>query len=236
MTVVLIEPRFNGPPDSGNGGYSAGLVAAALPPGNGIPEVTLRSPPPLGRELRVESRGDGIAVLDGDTLVAEAARVAGGLNSPAAVDFETAATASGHYLGFHEHPYPSCFVCGPERTEGDGLRIFPGAVPERGIVAAPWVPDHSVADEAGVVREETMWAALDCPSWFGFGAFESWEGRPLLGRLAAELIALPRAGDRLVSVAWPSSRDGRKVHVGAAVYTEDGSLLARSRATWLIVP
>jgi hypothetical protein len=81
-----------------------------------------------------------------------------------------------------------------------------------------------------------MWAALDCPSWFGFAAFETWEGRPLLGRLVGEILERPRAGDRVVSVAWPSSRDGRKVHSGAALYTDDGELLARSRAIWLIVP
>ena len=36
---VLIERRFNGPPDSANGGYTCGLVAAAY----GANEVTLAS-------------------------------------------------------------------------------------------------------------------------------------------------------------------------------------------------
>ena len=26
----------------------------------------------------------------------------------------------------HEHPLPTCFVCGPARAKGDGLRIFAG--------------------------------------------------------------------------------------------------------------
>ena len=234
--MLLIDARYNGPPGSGNGGYSCGTVAAALTEGNGIPEVTLRTPPPLNTPLRVESRDDGIVVLAGDVLVAEGHRIEDGLDSPDAVDFETAVAASEGYAGFQHHSYPGCFVCGPERALGDGLRIFAGAVPNRRVVAAPWIPNESVADDDGLVRPEVLWGALDCPSWFAHAAFETWEGRPLLGRLAAEIFERPRAGDRLVSVAWPTSRDGRKIYSGAALFTDDGTLLARSRATWLTVP
>ncbi len=109
-------------------------------------------------------------------------------------------------------------------------------MPDRRVVAAPWIPNESVADEDGLVVPEVLWAALDCPSWFAHAAFEPFEGRPLLGRLAAEILERPRADDRLVSVAWPSSRDGRKIYSGAALFSETGTLLARSRATWLTVP
>ncbi len=234
--MLIIDERFNGPSGSGNGGYSCGVVAAALSAGDGIAEVTLRTPPPLGTPLHSEPRDAGIAVLADDVLVAEARRVDGGLDSGSFVDFGTATEAAKRYTGFHEHWYPACFVCGPERAIGDGLRIFPGVVDGRQLVAAPWTPDESVADESRLVRDEVIWAALDCPSWFAFAAFDTFEGRPLLGRLAAEILERPRAGDRLVSVAWPSSRDGRKIHSGAAVYGEGGNLLARSRATWIIVP
>ena len=46
--VPTIDPRFNGPPGSGNGGYTCGLVAGLL---GGPAEVTLRLPPPLGTPL-----------------------------------------------------------------------------------------------------------------------------------------------------------------------------------------
>ena len=237
VLVLIIDARYNGPPGSGNGGYSCGTVAAALPEGDGIAEVTLRTPPPLDAPLRVEPRDEGIVVLsEDDTLVAEGHRVEVELDSPAAVAFDTAVAASHHYPGFEHHSYPGCFVCGPERAIGDGLRIFAGAVPDRRVVAAPWVPDASVADDDGLVRTEVLWAALDCPSWFAWAAFEPWEGRPLLGRLAAEILERPRSGDRLVSVAWPTSRDGRKIYSGSALFTADGTLLARSRSTWLTVP
>ena len=47
---MIIAPRFCGPQDSGNGGYTAGLLAKQL---GGSVEVTLRQPPPLGRDLVV---------------------------------------------------------------------------------------------------------------------------------------------------------------------------------------
>lgn len=239
--MVFIGERYNGPPGSGNGGYSCGLVAAALPPGDGIPEVTLRTPPPLERELRVEQVDGGITVLDDVTLgarllIAEARRVAADLEAPDPVSFAAAVAASAGSPSHHYHPYPGCFVCGPARAEGDGLRIISGAVAGRRVAGSAWTPNSSVADDDGVVREEVVWAALDCPSWFGFACFETWEGRPLLGRLAADIMQLPHAGDHLVSLGWFIERDGRKVHSGAALYDDDGTLLARSRATWLIVP
>jgi hypothetical protein len=235
--VLTIDARYNGPPGSANGGYACGAVAAALPDGAGAAEVTLRTPPPLDAPMRIKPRDDGIVVLsDDDVLVAEGHRVAAEFDSPSAVDFEMAVQASRGYPGFEHHSYPGCFVCGPERAIGDGLRLFPGAVSGRRVVAAPWIPNDSVGDEDGVVRDEVLWGALDCPSWFAWSAFEPFDGRPLLGRLAAEILERPRAGDRLVSVAWPISRDGRKIYAGASLFTAAGALLARSRATWLTVP
>ena len=44
MQSVTVPARFCGPPDSGNGGYTCGLVAKEM---GGIVECTLRSPVPL---------------------------------------------------------------------------------------------------------------------------------------------------------------------------------------------
>lgn len=232
---VIIDARFNGPPGSGNGGYSAGTVAAALPPGDGIPEVTLRSPPRLGVPFSVQERDGGIAVLDGDVLVAEARRIPAALSAPEPVSFDVAVEASEASPVHRKHPYPGCFVCGTDRDAVDGLRLIPGPVHDRRIAAGWWVPDPSVTDPDGVVRREVMWAALDCPSWFAYACFEPVDGLPLLGRLAADIRELPRAGERLISVGWFDERDGRKVHSGAALYREDGTLLGVSRATWIIL-
>ena len=71
--AITIDPRFRGPEESGNGGYSCGIVARFLEPA--MAEVTLRLPPPLDRPLAVEAE-DGSAVMrDGDAIVAEAEAV-----------------------------------------------------------------------------------------------------------------------------------------------------------------
>ena len=50
-TVLRLDRRFNGPPDSGNGGVTCGLLAAHvdLP----VVQITLRKPPPLETDLSV---------------------------------------------------------------------------------------------------------------------------------------------------------------------------------------
>ncbi len=84
MQTLTIPSRFNGPPASANGGYACGLVAALL---GGDAEVTLRSPPPLDTPLVVSGDDGHIEVRDGETLVAEAARVDWDLDVPAPVSY-----------------------------------------------------------------------------------------------------------------------------------------------------
>src|SRR2546421_403113 len=129
---MIIARRFRGPPDSGNGGYSSGLLGTQL---EGPAEVTLRVPPPLDTELRVVRDGAGARLMAGETLVAEAVPAVVDLEPPAPVSFDEAVEASRGYPWFTTHPYPSCFVCGPKRDPGDALRIWPGAVKGRTISA-----------------------------------------------------------------------------------------------------
>jgi hypothetical protein len=86
------------------------------------------------------------------------------LDIPDPPTFEEAKSAAERYPGFETHPFPTCFGCGHERTEGDGLRIFSGPVNGSDVMAAPWFPDPSLAGETGRVRTEFLWAALDCPA------------------------------------------------------------------------
>jgi hypothetical protein len=234
--MLSIDERFCGPATSGNGGYTSGLFAEHVPAGEGVVEVTLRMPPPLDRGLTIEQRGADTVLLDGQALVAEARRVDDALGSPDPVSFLDAERATLAYPWAADHPWPECFVCGTNRAEGDGLRIFPGAVGGTTLAAAPWRPDDTVVDDGGLVRPEMMWAALDCPSWFGLACFESWEGRPLLGRLAVEILRRPSANDSLVCVGWLDARNGRKSLTGSALFSETGELLGRARATWITVP
>jgi hypothetical protein len=229
--TVLIDSRFCGPPDSANGGYACGLVGALV---GGAAEVTLRSPPPLDQPLAVERSPDGVRIRLGEQLVAEARPTTLDVEPPPPPTLAEASAASRQYpWGGDTHPYPTCFVCGPRRTPGDGLCVYPGPVDGRPIAAAPYVPDDTVVDENGRMRPEIVWAALDCPSWFGFNCFHEMRERVLLGRLAARIYERPRAGEPCICVGWFIGRDGRKIHCGSALYAASGALLALGRATWI---
>lgn len=228
---MIIERRFRGPPESANGGYACGVVASLLRGGD--VEATLKLPPPIDRELAGDVI-DGRAVLrDGDRIVAEAVPTTLAIDPPAPVSFDDATRAAERFPARTNHVFPMCFVCGPDRAPGDGLCIFPGAVDGRAVAAAPWVPDASVCDADGLVRPEILWAALDCPSWFGLSCFHPFEGVALLGRLSARVIALPRVGERCVAGGWFVGRDGRKMTTASAIYGEDGAVRGLARATWI---
>jgi hypothetical protein len=210
---IVIARRFRGPADSGNGGFTCGLVAAAA----GEPaEVTLRLPPPLERPLRLE---DG-KLLDGDMVVAEVRPATVNVAPPEPVSFEEAVRAARPDL---HSPFPECFVCG--RARDDGLRIFAAPVRGRDVVAAPWVPTESETETTFV------WAALDCPGAYATGV--PGRGTVVLGRLAADVRRRPRAGERCVVVGWPLGSEGRKHDAGTALFGEDGDIVGVARATWI---
>ena len=63
--ALVVPGRYCGPPDTGNGGYTAGLLAAAMDLSGrptGPVRVTLRQPPPLDSAMQCSSE-DGIDVL-----------------------------------------------------------------------------------------------------------------------------------------------------------------------------
>jgi hypothetical protein len=236
---LIIPPRFCGPPDSGNGGYVCGRIAAYV---GGPVTVTLRRPPPLATPMTVERDGEGsVRIHHGRTLIAEAAASSPDSPAPeipAPVSMAEAHAVAGSARYYTDPVFPDCFVCGMGREPGDGLRIFPGPLPGRPLWAAPWTPDPSVTDAGGRVRPEVVWAALDCPS--GIAAAEAAsltrDTAILLGRMTATLAALPAAGDQCLVIAWPGGRDGRKLLAGSALLGSGGKVLAAARAVWLTVP
>jgi hypothetical protein len=227
--VLVIDARSCGPPDSGNGGYVCGLVGAVL---GGPVEVTLRRPPPIGRPLLRRATEGGFALFDGEELVAETAPARLELDVPDPVHPGDAREAARSYPGFARHPFPTCFVCGPQREQGDGLRIFPGPVTGRDVVAAPWTPGRTLANGEGLVRPEFVWAALDCPGAFANGFPEI---PMVLGRLAVKLIRPVRFGQPFVVVGWSEGSEGRKRFAGTALLGDDGKILAQAKATWIIL-
>lgn len=225
VRTVTIDRRFRGPEASGNGGYVAGVVAEGV---DGPAASTLRVPPPLERPLLLEGDGSSSRLLDGDTVVAEAEAVEVDVEIPDPPSLEAAQAATKRFF-IPNHVFPECFVCGPDRSPGDGLRIFAGPVEDSALVAAPWTPDASLGREGEPLDRRFVWAALDCPSYFGLGTAPI----AVLGRLTAAVDTLPMVGDQLVVFAWPIGRDGRKLYSASALATPAGELLARARAVWI---
>ncbi len=227
-TNMRIARRFRGPPDSANGGYAAGLLANAL---TGAIEVTLRRPVPLEQSLSLCVEHGRAELRHEEQLVAEARTVPLDLSVPPAPSFARASEQSRHYVGHRKHHFPGCFVCGPARAAGDGLRIFPGAERDDELVAAPFVPDASLGTQGGVVAAEFVWAALDCVGYFA-------SARPnylvaLLGRITAEIVCPVRVDEACVVIGWSLGREGRKLQAGTAVFGADGRLCGRARQTWI---
>ncbi len=227
--TLRIDRRFRGPPDSGNGGYVCGLLAEQI---GATAEVRLRAPPPLDRDLALDWNDDGnLILLDGDKVVASARPTELEMDTPPAPTPQAAITGSKCYSGFDHHWFPSCFVCGPDRDPGDGLRIFAGANPDSEIVLSPWIPDASLDDGSGVVACRFVWAALDCPG--AFAAFER-TGDPLvLGTLTARIDKPVAIGANTIVAGWLMGVEGRKHFCGTAVYDESGAVCARASAVWI---
>jgi hypothetical protein len=218
---VLVPARFNGPAGSGNGGWVSGRLAAVLEPGpDDAVRVVLRSPPPLGVPLQVQAGADGgLSAWSGDVLVATVNRVPSpfGVPAPDPVGWAVAVSAAGAYAGAVDHPFPTCFVCGPRREPGDGLRLTPGRLPARPTdTAAAWLPDASLAG-AGSDRVDlaACWAALDCPGGWSLDLV----GRPMvLGTMTAQVRELPRIGGRYVVVGRALGQQGRKAFTETVLY------------------
>lgn len=226
MTATVVIPgHFNGPRDSGNGGYTSGVIAAHL---EEPAEVNLRSPVPLDEPLDLVRDGEVLRALHGETLVAEARSLPGlDLAVPPAVGPEEARRASERYRASSDGVFSRCFVCGPAREDSFG--VFAGQVEGRELVASPWVPPTWAAGGDGAVRPEFVWATLDCPTYFALH-LEGELTLSMLVRQSAELRAPIRAGEEHVVIAWPISVDGRKRLAGSAVLSPDGEVLAIAEA------
>ena len=226
--TITIAPRFNGPPGSGNGGYVCGLMASHMA---GASEASLRAPPPLDAPLQIVRVDERVELRDGDALIGEAKPATLALVAPPAPSLAQAEAAQARYLGHADHRYPTCFVCGTGRAARDGLDLFTGKVEGRELVASVWRPGADLGDTNGVLREEFIHAALDCPTYWALPL----AGKPaLLARMTCSIDApAPRVGAPLIVAAWALGSDGRKHRGASALYTADGAPIARAEALWI---
>lgn len=238
MTITVAK-RFRGPARSGNGGVTAGRLAAELiatrpdqdrtdtPP----VRVRLHAPPPLetAMEVQLDLESGTAALRDGDLTVATATWSALEREVVPPLPYDEVAAVVAPFAGAVDHPFPGCFVCGPERAVGDGLRLFPGAIAP-GRTACTWTPDPSVAGPDGVVPVEIVWASLDCPG----GWSSDLAGRPMvLGTMTATVLRVPAVGEQCVVMGRLDQTEERRSSTSTALYGDAGELLARADAVWV---
>lgn len=236
LKSLVVDRRFHGPPNSANGGYVSGLIAAAI---DGPAEVTLRRPPPLDKTMILRDANGGVELRDGETLIGSAMATEAPVPRITAPTLLQARAAAARTFPANRHPLPTCFVCGPHRDYGDGLRIHVGPLDAediewQGVLAAPWTPDESLADESGLVRSQFLWAALDCPTGYASSSGQGMRSI-LLGRQTAHIRRRPKVDDECVVAARQTARDGRKFFAEAELFDASGDCLAVGHAIWIEV-
>jgi hypothetical protein len=221
MGTVWIDGRFRGPARSGHGGYVAGLVGSSLETAGPV-RVRLRLPPPLETELDLTG-----GTLSGPAgVIAEAHQVNVLLQEVDPVTPDEVRAAEASYAGMTDHPFPTCYGCGPDNE--DGLRLRPGRATDR-RTACRWRP---VAGPGGLVAVEDVWAAMDCPG--GWTIVEA--ARPsVLGQLTLDIAALPEPDEPCVLMGGWLGDDGRKTFAATTLYGADGRVLARADQVWITV-
>ncbi len=223
--------RFCGPPHSANGGYTCGVLAQRLP--QPAARVTLHQPPPLDTAMSVVAHEDGLRATFGGAVLAAAEPAELDLEPIEPVSWPEASAAARTYGGLHAHPFPTCFVCGTARQAPDALGLRPGMLANRpGTTAAAWRPDPALDRGDGHVGAEVIWAALDCPGGWTLDL----TGRPaVLGRMTAQVDALPVVGDACVVMGRMLGKERRKSFTATTLYDGDGRVLARAHAVWIDV-
>jgi len=238
--MLTIPFRFRGPPRSGNGGYVGGVCAELL--GADAPvEVTLRAPVPLDVPLGIE-RGDGLRLVHGETLIAEAREAELELELPSPPSYEEALAAQASSASFAQgiNPlipggrgfHPVCFCCGTDNP--DGMRVYAAPVGnggDDGQVAAAWQTDAAWGDADGMLPPRMIWTALDCPGQFAFLAGGTRTG--LLGRITADVKRPAPAGERYVVTGFCAGVERKKHFAGTAVFDGAGQLVAAARSVWI---
>ncbi|MDX3659661.1 hypothetical protein PV646_20360 [Streptomyces sp. ID05-26A] len=226
--TVRIPARYNGPPDTANGGYACGSFAGLTGEHDQPVAVVLLVAPPLDRVLELRPGRQRSHVWDGDRLIATTSAAAQDFPAVEPVPFETAVDAATRYRGRLGHPFPTCFVCGVDREPQDGFPLAPGDVPAvPGLVACPWTPPAASCDQP-----ELVWSVLDCP---GGWTVDPVREPMVLTRMVAITRRKPRALTPHVVVGRLWRRQGRTATVGTALYDDRGELVAKAMATWTAV-
>ena len=236
--TVTIPAKYCGPPNSGNGGYMCALVARCI---EGIAQVYLRAPAPLEKPLTVDLLpGNRALMRDGETVLAEGSPGYLDERPPPAPTWEVAVAASLRSPMRTYHPYPTCYGCGPERARDDGLRIFTAQEGTLPTGFGIWEPNEALGATGQSVDEKIVWIALDC----GTGILPVVPAREMFGQKARVMTGMMTArfdrpviiGNRYTTRSWLTATEGRKLHLGSAIYDATGVPVASSQSLWFALP
>ena len=242
---IIIPARFRGPPESGNGGYVAGVIAECFKetqaPHSAV-EVTLRAPTPLDRSMTaIRPDDDTLQLILGETLIAEARRTELILEVPAPPSFADALSAQPESPAFFENInplvpegtgfHPICFCCGADVERDAGLHVYAAPVEGFDGVAAAWRPSAVFADADGLLPERILWAALDCPGQFAYLAAGIRTG--MLGRMTGRMLKPVPVAQELRVIGWCLEVERSKHFAGTALFDESGDLCGYSRQVWI---
>ncbi|MCW2921527.1 MAG: hypothetical protein JWL76_1401 [Thermoleophilia bacterium] len=255
--TIVIPVWANGPDGSGNGGWSAGLLAPFVPEAGraGGVAVNLRVPPPIGRELEVASdeTGTGRLLVDDDhghVLVAHAEPAVVSLEAPGAVraiGVDVARAASAGFPFRDVHPFPRCVSCGTRRDPSEpslhlhcgpvaGVTVRDEAGEPTAVFADVWTPSADLADpdHATLASVAACWSALDCPSAAPMADPHA-ENPSVLARIAVRLERRARIGEPHVLAAWQVAVEGRKQRSRSVLLDASGVVLGAADALWIEV-
>ncbi|GBF38766.1 hypothetical protein [Leptospira johnsonii] len=237
---MILPKRFCGPPKTGNGGFTAGILVEAVE--SDAAEIRLLNPTPVETSILMESeKGQRGTIYDSSkkilaTLKSIADEEFSEYKLPVVPDLEEAKKISASYPGFTTHPFPTCFVCGPKREVNDGMRIFVGPAPQQNgfenLMVGHWLPDETLSSQNGFVRDAVIWGALDCPG--GFSAVLDEPQLIVLSKIRGKIIERPKIGENYTVVSWRLQKMSRAFKVMTGIFKSDSKrLFAIAEALWL---
>ena len=232
--TINIKSWFQGPTDSGQGGWTAHRFVRAI---SEPVTVAVKRPIPLEVDLTITAAEHGWHLIyprepDQPFMVATMWTPDYAKTDP--VSLADAADARTRFPLHDDHPVPVCFSCG---ANADSMQVHSGPLPD-GRWATDWTVPEWAVDADGNVDEGALWAAIDCAQgWYVGNA--GGRRHAVTVQLAVEVITPIEAQTSYSLVTWngtyPETWDGRKRGAGGAVFASDGTCVARSSSFWIAI-
>jgi len=227
VSALKIEPFYEGPAGSGQGGWASRQFVEHL---DGPHSIALRHHVPLGQELTVV-RGDTVQLRHGDTLIMEATPWVPDAVMTEPVSIDDAAQARSCFVPFLDDDISmTCFSCG---MQSSSMQVH-GADLGDGRYATDWtVPEWATSP---LSASGALWAALDCTAAF-YVCGSDGERMAYTVQYAVDQRREVVPGERVAIVGWNGDYeprwDGRKRGAASAAFTENGEVVALARSFWV---